>query len=125
MGEKNTVKTKMSDVLRRTEQSSPKSSPRGSRSPANPRQDSTGTLKTTITLGRNPVIIQGGLFYLMKEPPAEDSELTGSTNLMAHHGLEHAYNKFSGKKLKLPEQYRLMTQTAPKRKKHKKHKKGD
>ena len=50
-------------------QSSPKSSPRGSRSPAYPRQDSTGTLKTTITLGKNPAIVHHGPFYLMKEPP--------------------------------------------------------
>jgi len=56
----------MSDVSR---QSSPKSSPRGSRSPAYPRQDSTGTLKTTITLGKKPSVFQGGTFYLMKEPP--------------------------------------------------------
>jgi len=56
----------MSDVSR---QSSPKSSPRGSRSPAYPRQDSTGTLKTTITLGKKPSVFQGGNFYLMKEPP--------------------------------------------------------
>lgn len=28
------------------------------------------------------------------------SELTGSTNLMAYHGLEHSYSKFSGKKVK-------------------------
>ena len=48
---------------------SPKSSPRGSRSPAYPRQDSTGTLKTTITLGKNPSIVHSGPFYLMKEPP--------------------------------------------------------
>ena len=26
--------------------------------------------------------------------------MTGSTNLMAHYGLEHSYNKFSGKKFK-------------------------
>jgi len=29
-----------------------------------------------------------------------ESELTGATNLMAYHGLEHSYSKFSGKKLK-------------------------
>ncbi|ELU17150.1 hypothetical protein CAPTEDRAFT_157326 [Capitella teleta] len=88
---------KMSDLAR---QPSPKSSPRGSRSPAYPRQDSSGTLKTTITLGKNPSVFHSGLFYLMKEPP-DQSELTGSTNLMSYHGLEHSYNKFSGgKKLK-------------------------
>lgn len=29
-----------------------------------------------------------------------ESELTGATNLMAYYGLEHSYNKFSGKKVK-------------------------
>lgn len=29
-----------------------------------------------------------------------ESELTGSTNLLAHYNLEHSYNKFSGKKIK-------------------------
>ncbi len=29
-----------------------------------------------------------------------DGDLTGSTNLMAHYGLEHSYNKFNGKKVK-------------------------
>ena len=59
----------MSDIGR---QNSPKSSPRGSRSPAYPRQDSTGTLKTTITLGKNPSVFHSGAFYLMKEPPGND-----------------------------------------------------
>ncbi len=31
---------------------------------------------------------------------ADRSEATGSTNLMSHYGLEHSYNKFSGKKFK-------------------------
>ena len=56
----------MSDLSR---QSSPKSSPRGARSPAHTRQDSTGTLKTTITLGKKPSVFQGGTFYLMTDPP--------------------------------------------------------
>ncbi|KAK2166705.1 hypothetical protein NP493_1293g01015 [Ridgeia piscesae] len=86
----------MSDIGR---QNSPKSSPRGSRSPACPRQDSTGTLKTTIMLGKNPSVFHSGPFYLMKEPP-EQGELTGSTNLMAYYGLEHSYNKYCSKKLK-------------------------
>lgn len=34
------------------------------------------------------------LYYLAS------SELTGAINLMAHYGLEHSYNKFSGKKVK-------------------------
>ena len=59
----------MADTGRRSEQNSPKSSPRGSRSPAVPRQDSTGTLRTTISLGKNPAVIHTGPFYLLKEPP--------------------------------------------------------
>ncbi|XP_022915948.1 mediator of RNA polymerase II transcription subunit 19 [Onthophagus taurus] len=89
----------MGDQFRKVEQYSPKSSPRGARSPVVSRQDSTGTLKTTILLGKNPSIVPSGPFYLMKEPPG-DSELTGATNLMAYYGLEHSYSKFSGKKLK-------------------------
>jgi len=30
----------------------------------------------------------------------DESELTGATNLMAHYGLEHAYNKSNGRKIK-------------------------
>ncbi|CAH0390754.1 unnamed protein product [Bemisia tabaci] len=89
----------MGDQFRKVEQYSPKSSPRGARSPVVSRQDSTGTLKTTISLGKNPSIVHSGPFYLMKEPP-EGSELTGAKNLMAYYGLEHSYCKFSGKKLK-------------------------
>ncbi|XP_059483191.1 mediator of RNA polymerase II transcription subunit 19 [Neocloeon triangulifer] len=89
----------MNDQFRKVEPYSPKSSPRGSRSPVVSRQDSTGTLKTTISLGKNPSIVHSGPFYLMKEPPGE-SDITGATNLMAHYGLEHSYSKFSGKKLK-------------------------
>ncbi|XP_060529252.1 mediator of RNA polymerase II transcription subunit 19 [Cylas formicarius] len=89
----------MGDQFRKVEQYSPKSSPRGARSPVVSRQDSSGTLKTTILLGKNPSIVPSGPFYLMKEPPGE-SELTGATNLMAYYGLEHSYSKFSGKKLK-------------------------
>lgn len=62
---------KMSDQFRKVEQYSPKSSPRGSRSPVVPRQDSTGTLKTTISLGKNPSIVHTGPFYLIKEPPSK------------------------------------------------------
>lgn len=116
----------MGEQFRKVEQYSPKSSPRGARSPVVSRQDSTGTLKTTISLGKNPSIVHSGPFYLMKEPPgksvesawnnwnsvaffhyiilfwsyAGESELTGATNLMAYNGLEHSYSKFSGKKLK-------------------------
>ncbi|XP_014664242.1 PREDICTED: mediator of RNA polymerase II transcription subunit 19-like [Priapulus caudatus] len=92
----------MAEYVRRPpDQNSPKSSPRGSRSPAVIRQDSTGTLRTTITLGKNPTVIPSGPFYLMKEPPAQ-SDTTGATNLMQHHGLEHSYNKMTVKKVKEP-----------------------
>lgn len=57
------------DQFRKVESYSPKSSPRGGRSPVVSRQDSSGTLKTTISLGRNPSIVNSGPFYLMKEPP--------------------------------------------------------
>nr|CAG4641198.1 EOG090X0DK3 [Eulimnadia texana] len=89
----------VADSLRKFESNSPKSSPRGNRSPVVPRQDSSGTLKTTISLGKTPSIVHTGPFYLLKELPV-DAELTGATNLMAHYNLEHAYNKFSGKKVK-------------------------
>nr|XP_015209457.1 PREDICTED: mediator of RNA polymerase II transcription subunit 19 [Lepisosteus oculatus] len=38
-------------------------------------------------------------FYLLRELPV-GNELTGNTNLITHYNLEHAYNKFCGKKLK-------------------------
>lgn len=57
------------DQFRKVETYSPKSSPRGGRSPIVSRQDSSGTLKTTISLGKNPSIVHSGPFYLMKEPP--------------------------------------------------------
>lgn len=64
----------MGDQFRsKVEQYSPKSSPRGARSPVVSRQDSTGTLKTTISLGKNPSIVHSGPFYLMKEPPGKPS----------------------------------------------------
>ncbi|NXE69931.1 MED19 polymerase, partial [Calcarius ornatus] len=40
-----------------------------------------------------------GPFYLLRELPGT-TELTGSTNLITHYNLEHAYNKFCGKKVK-------------------------
>jgi hypothetical protein len=64
-------KMMMADQYRKVEQYSPKSSPRGARSPVVSRQDSTGTLKTTISLGTNPSIVHSGPFYLMKEPPGK------------------------------------------------------
>ncbi|UYV61256.1 hypothetical protein LAZ67_1004126, partial [Cordylochernes scorpioides] len=63
----------MSDAIRRVDQYSPKSSPRGARSPVVPRQDSSGTLKTTISLGKTPAIVHIGPFYLMKEAPMNDT----------------------------------------------------
>ncbi|XP_048476802.1 mediator of RNA polymerase II transcription subunit 19-B [Rhincodon typus] len=38
-------------------------------------------------------------FYIMRELPG-GTDLTGSTNLITHYNLEHAYNKFCGKKVK-------------------------
>lgn len=63
----------MADQFRKVEQYSPKSSPRGARSPVVSRQDSSGTLKTTISLGKNPSIVHSGPFYLMKEPPGNNT----------------------------------------------------
>lgn len=89
----------MEPGMRRVEQFSPKSSPgahghghRGARSPVVPRQDSSGTLKTTISLGKTPAIVHHGPFYLMKEPPSE-SERTGALNLIFHEGLDKSYDK--------------------------------
>lgn len=62
-------------------------------------QDSSGTLKTKITLGKNPSIVQSGPFYLVKETP-EKEMLTGAVNLISHYGLEHTYTKFNSKKVK-------------------------
>ncbi|BFZ18863.1 hypothetical protein BsWGS_21902 [Bradybaena similaris] len=95
----------MAELIRRPEpmQSSPRSSPRdrGSRSPAYPRQDSSGTLKTTISLvpGKTPSVIHTGSFYLVKDIP-DEAEITGSTNLLNYYNLEHSYNRFLNKKLK-------------------------
>lgn len=70
----------------KVEQYSPKSSPRGARSPVVSRQDSTGTLKTTISLGKNPSIVHSGPFYLMKEPPGKkniaEEERTSRINII-------------------------------------------
>lgn len=89
----NSNNNNMSELNRtKIEQFSPKSSPRRT-------QDSSGTLKTKISLGKNPSIVHSGPFYLLKEPP-EKSELTGATNLISHYNLEHTYNKFNSKKVK-------------------------
>lgn len=86
----------------------PKMSPRGipdrgSRSPAVARNEpsSTGTLKLNISLGKNPSVIHSGPFYLLKEPP-EQEKVTGQSNLIIEYNLEHAYQKFNGKKVKEP-----------------------
>jgi len=46
-----------------------KNSPVGNRSPQVTRQDYSGTLKTTISLGKTPTIVQKGPFYLCKDLP--------------------------------------------------------
>ena len=88
------------------DQYSPKSSPRGSRSPNvaaaanamdgnNPNHEN---LKFRIALGgQKPTIIQNSLipFYLMKQEALPVSDITGATNLMASKGLEHSYNKLT------------------------------
>lgn len=78
---------------------SPKSSPHGGRSPVVSRQDSSGTLKATISLGKTPTIIQTGPFYALKEPPGK-GEVTGETDLMTEYGLHHTLTKFKDKKVK-------------------------
>lgn len=62
-------------------------------------QDSSGTLKTKISLGKNPSIVHSGPFYLIKEPP-EKSDPTAASNLINYYNLEHTYNKFNSKKVK-------------------------
>lgn len=74
-------------------------SPKSSSSSPRRIQDSSGTLKTKISLGKNPTIVHSGPFYLLKEAP-EKSDLTGATNLISHYGLEHTFNKFNSKKVK-------------------------
>ncbi|XP_043837183.1 mediator of RNA polymerase II transcription subunit 19-like [Dromiciops gliroides] len=49
--------------------------------------------------GANKAAAGCGPFYLMRELPGS-TDLTGSTNLITHYNLEHAYNKFCGKKVK-------------------------
>lgn len=78
----------------------PGDSPHGARSPGSGRPDTSGTLRTTIQLGKSGAsIVHTGPFYLIKEPVVENS-ITGATNLMSYHNLEHSYNKFNGKKVK-------------------------
>ena len=85
------------------EQYSPKTSPRGARSPSVSSgmnlggQMEGGNLKLSIALGQKPTIIQKGPFYLMKQEAIPASEVTGATNLMASKGLEHSYIKLTSK----------------------------
>jgi len=87
---------------------SPKSSPRGSRSPAMAAGGGEGgggagggnPLKFSIALGgQKPTIIQKGPFYLMKQETIPVSE-TGANNLMSSKGLESSYIKLTTKKMK-------------------------
>ncbi|CAH8577560.1 unnamed protein product [Heterobilharzia americana] len=51
--------------------------------------------------GQNWAVAPCEPFYLMgTEPPAPDAALTGAKNLIEHYGLENAYQKFCGKRLK-------------------------
>lgn len=94
-------------------------SPKSSSSSPRRLQDSSGTLKTKISLGKNPTIVHSGPFYLLKEAPEKEA-LTGAKvrtmfvidcfeqftnedsfqNLISHYGLEHTFNKFNSKKVK-------------------------
>lgn len=60
-----------SDQYRKTEICSPKSSPRDGRTSSTTRQDSSGTLKINISLGKIPAIVQHGSFYLLKPTPGK------------------------------------------------------
>ncbi|CAH8599544.1 unnamed protein product [Schistosoma curassoni] len=51
--------------------------------------------------GQNWAVAPCEPFYLMgTEPPAPDAALTGAKNLIEHYGLENAYQKFCGKRLR-------------------------
>lgn len=51
--------------------------------------------------GQNWAVTPCEPFYLMgMEPPAFDGAITGAKNLIEHYGLESAYQKFCGKRLK-------------------------
>ncbi|GAV02959.1 hypothetical protein RvY_13459 [Ramazzottius varieornatus] len=63
---------------------------------ANFRPDATtGTLKTTIMLGKNPSVHPSGPFYLLRPETIEESDLSGSINLLDYYGLESSYQKLS------------------------------
>lgn len=68
------------------------------------RPDSSGTLKTTISLRSTPAIVHSshsGPFYLLKENSKCEQMLTGATNMMLHYNLEHTFNKFIGTNLRI------------------------
>lgn len=48
---------------------------------------------TILNLGVDCALVNTFLFLV-------ENELTGHTNLITHYNLEHAYNKFCGKKVK-------------------------
>lgn len=93
----------ISDSLRRNGEQSPKSSPRAARSPlvqGSNRQDTTGTLKTTIILGgKQPSILNSGPFYLLKEPAGNLTVCTMSRRVFDHFGVSFKqsliYHSFS------------------------------
>ncbi len=106
------------------EQYSPKTSPRGARSPSvsgslnHGGQMEGGNLKLSIALGQKPTIIQKGPFYLMKQEAIPASEVTGATNLMASKGLEHSYIKLTSKSLNIFETLNLKSSATRLKKKH-------
>ncbi|XP_059816485.1 mediator of RNA polymerase II transcription subunit 19-A-like [Hypanus sabinus] len=83
---------------------SPAMGPFGKQQPAQPQVPpqqpgamSTGGPDETMRKSAGGYI--NGPFYAMRELPGS-TDLTGSTNLITHYNLEHAYNKFCGKKVK-------------------------
>lgn len=80
------------------DQFSPKTSPRGSRSPSvmgGHGQAEGVNLKLSISLGQKPTIIQKGPFYLMRQEAIPANEITGATNLMQSKNLEHSFLKLT------------------------------
>ncbi|OQV19309.1 putative Mediator of RNA polymerase II transcription subunit 19 [Hypsibius exemplaris] len=59
------------------------------------RPDTTGTLKTTIMLGKNPSVLPSGPFYLIRADAIEESEISGSLNLLEYYDLESTYQKMA------------------------------
>ena len=65
----NFVNNQQDPFIKTTQSFSPKSSPRRS-------ADSSGMLKTKISLGKNPTIVHSGPFYLVKEPPEKSGKIS-------------------------------------------------